>query len=366
MPRIARLMLLALAMSIPPLAASAEELPTLKVGYVFTTHHTPLLVAASLGQPQGDSGVHLKAISPRERYELVVGGQPVAVLDLVVTKSGSETATLFAQKHLDLALASVTAIMAGVDKGTPIKVLAPLQTEGMALVAPKDSPLRGWDDFVAAAKTAKEPLKVGYHSPTSAPKIVLEGALQQAGLRVTQDPNDGQAQVLLADLKETTNMIPALASHQVDAVVGPSPFPEVAVTRGVGQILVDLRDLPPAGHWHDYPCCVLAATQEATTKHPQVVAAFVELMARTNHWCNQNRAEAGALAARWIGIPEEAGRASKLVFLTGFNQSWMRGTASYLELLNRMGNFKGRLKGKQWEEAKDLLLDSSFSERVRF
>lgn len=364
MLRIAKIMLITLAILGLPLTSWAEEIPTLKVGYVFTTHHTPLLVAASQGETFNSQGVYLKMISPKERYELMVHGKPVAVLDLVVTKSGAETATLFAQKHL--ALASVTAIMAGVDKGTPIKVLAPLQTEGMALVAPKDSPLKSWDDFVAMARQAKEPVKVGYHSPTSAPKIVLEGALKQTGLRVTQDPNDGQAQVLLADLKETTNMIPALASRQVDAVVGPSPFPEVAVTRGVGKILVDLRDLPPAGHWHDYPCCVVACTLDTMSGQTQAVAAFVELMARTNQWCNQNRAEAGAISARWIGIPEEAGRASNLVFLPAFNQSWMRGTASYLDLLNGMGNFKGRLQGKKLEEVKGLLLDTSFSDQVKF
>jgi NitT/TauT family transport system substrate-binding protein len=263
-------------------------------------------------------------------------------------------------------MASVTAIMAGIDKGTPMKILGPLQTEGMGLVAPKDSALKDWDGFVAMAKAAKEPVKVGYHSPTSAPKIVLEGALKQAGLRVSEDPNDASAQVLLADLKETTNMIPALVSKQVDAVVGPSPFPEVAVARGAGKILVDLRDLPPAGQWYDYPCCVTAGSDEVIAKEPKVVGKFVEMVAKANLWCTSHKAEAGAVTAAWIGIPVEAGRASTLVFLPNFNESWMRGAAGYLDILNHMGNFKGQLKGKKLVEVKDVLFDTRFVDQVKF
>ena len=360
MRKLSSLLLLAALGLAVAVAAGAADLPVFKVGYVFTTHHTPLIVAATKAGAFKGQGVHLRSVADKERYELMSGDEPVAILDLVVAKSGSETATLFAQKHLDLAMASVTAIMAGVDQGTRVKVLSPMQTEGMALVVAKDSPLTGWDSFVAKAGQAKEPLKVGYHSPTSAPKIVLEGALRQAGLRVTEDPNDAQAQVLLADLKETTNMIPALVSRQVEAVVGPSPFPEVAVVRGVGKILVDLRDLPPAGHWHDFPCCVTAASEDVIAKHPREVGKFVELVSRTNAWCTAHQAEAGEITAAWIGIPVEAGRASTLVFLPQFNESWLRGAGEYMDILNQMGNFKGRLKGKSLAEVKDLLIDDSF------
>lgn len=360
MRKVLSLLLLAvLGLAIAP-AAGAADLPVLKVGYVFTTHHTPLIVAATKGEAFKDQGVYLREVAPKERYELMSGDQPVAILDLVVAKSGSETATLFAQKHMDLALASVTAIMAGVDKGAPIKVLCPMQTEGMAMVVAKDSPLTGWDAFVAKAQAAKEPLKVGYHSPTSAPKIVLEGALRQAGLRVTENPNDAKAQVLLADLKGTANLIPALVSNQVEAVVGPSPFPEVAVVRGAGKILVDLRDLPPAGHWHDFPCCVTAASEESIAQHPEAVGKFVELISKTNAWCTAHKAEGGEITAAWIGIPAEAGRASTMVFLSQFNESWLRGAGEYMDILNQMGNFKGRLKGKTLAEVKDVLIDDHF------
>ena len=344
---------------------SGQDVPVLKVGYIFTTHHTPLMVAASKGGEFKATDVYMHPLIPMEKYELVVDGKNMAILDLVVNKSGAETATLFAQKHIDLAMASVTAIMAGIDKGTPVKILGPLQTEGMALVMPKDSPIGGWNDLVSFVKESKQPVKIGYHSPTSAPKIVLEGALKEAGLKVTGDPNDLSANVLLVDLKDTSNMIPALNSKQVEGIVGPSPFPEVAVTKGVGRIVVDLRNLPPAGYWHDFPCCVTAARDEIIAKHPEIVQKFVEMVARTNEWCNKNKAEAGAITAEWIGVPTEVGKASSLVFLPNFNDGWMRGAGIYMDILNNMENFTGKLKDKKLEDAKPILFDLRFINKVK-
>ncbi|OPY67495.1 MAG: NMT1/THI5 like protein [Syntrophorhabdaceae bacterium PtaU1.Bin034] len=345
--------------------AGAADVPNLKVGYIFTTHHTPLMVAAQKGEAFKSMGVYLRPVVPKDKYELVANGKPIAVFQLIVAKSGAETSALFARNQLDLAMASVTAIMAGVDKGTRMKIVAPLQTEGMGLVAPKDSRLSDWNSFLGYVKNAKQPVKIGYHSPTSAPKIVLEGALRQAGIKVTEDPNDQSAQVLLADLKETTNIIPALASKQVEAIVGPSPFPEVAVSRGVGKIIVNLRDLPPSGYWHDFPCCVSVASDQAISKYPEVVEKFVELVSKTNAWCNKNRLEAGTLTADWIGLPADAAKASMLVFLPKFTQSWMQNADKYMGVLNGMGNFTGRLKGKTINEAKPLLFDMQFIDKVK-
>lgn len=341
------------------------DIPHFKVGYIFTTHHTPFMVAAQKGETLSFQGVYLKPIVARDRYELIADGKPIASFQLIVTKSGSETAALFARNQLDLAMASVTAIMSGIDKGTPIKILSPLQTEGMALVAPKDSPLTDWESFVAQVKKTERPVKIGYHSPTSAPKIVLEGALKEAGLKVTEDPNNLSAQVLLADLKGTANLTPALSSKQVDAIVGPSPFPEVAVSRGVGKIIVELRDLPPADYWHDYPCCVTAATDTVIDQYPAIVEKFVELIAKTNAWCNENRLEAGTLAAEWIGLPLDTAKTSTLVFLPQFTERWMKGAGDYLAILNGMGNFTGQLKDKKLQEVDAILFDKRFIDQVK-
>lgn len=354
-------LLCALALVLTASAALAQNLPAYKLSYIRTTHHTPFLVAATKGEEFKSFGSYLKPIIPREKYELYSGGKPIAIIDLVLSKSGSETATLFAQKQIDLAMASVTAIMAGIDKGTRMHVVAPLQTEGMALVAPNDAKFNDFASFVAFVKASKLPVKVGYHSPTSAPKILLERALKEAGLKVTEDPNDYTAKVLLADLKETSNMLPALVSRQVEAIVGPSPFPEQAVSKGAGKIAFDLRDMPPKGYWHDFPCCVVAASDDIIKNDAKVVKALVDLTLKTNAWSNTHKAEVAKISSDWIGIDLAAANASTLVFLPNFTQGWVRWAGTYMDLLDGMGNFKGSLKGKKIDEVKPLLFDFSFA-----
>jgi NitT/TauT family transport system substrate-binding protein len=133
----------------------------------------------------------------------------------------------------------------------------------------------------------------------------------------------------------------------------------------VGKIVVDLRDLPPAGYWHDFPCCVTAAREEIIAKHPEIVRKFVEMIARTNEWCDKNKSEAGALTADWIGVPPEVGKASALVFLPNFTDGWMRGAGIYMDILNKMGNFTGKLKDKKLEDAKPILFDLRFVNQVK-
>lgn len=347
---------------VPAYAADPGTLPNVRLAYIFTSHHTPLIVALARGEAFEDSGIYLKTVIPREKYLLVAEGKPMAHVDIIVNKSGSETATFFAMNRLDLGLASVTAIMAGIDQGTAIKVLSPMQSDGMALVFPKQSTVDSWDAFLEHVRGSRQPVSIGYHSPTSGPKILLEGALKEAGIRVTSNPNDHRAQVVLVDLKSTSNLGPALISGQVDGWVGPSPFPEVAVTAGTGRIVLDLRDLPPHGRWEDFPCCVIAGRDAFIREHPQVARAVLDLIHHATHWVKENREEADALTSRWIGIPLEAARLSQMTFSGTPSANWLRGTGIYLDILNQMNQFSGSLKGMSQDEVKPLLFDFALSE----
>jgi len=345
-------------------STTQQNIPTINLGYIFTNHQTPLLVSAAKGEAFKDMGVYLKPVVAKEKYELISNGKTLANINLVVTKSGSEVTTLMAQKHIDIALGSVTAFMHGVDQQTPMKVLCPIQTEGMGLVVPQDSNIQDWDTFVAYLKATKQPVKIGYHSPTSGPKIVFEGALKKANISVTQDPNNMQAEVLLVDLKSTSNLNPALTSKQVDGWVGPSPYPEVAVTEGIGKIAFELRDLPPEGYWHDFPCCVVGARQEIIDNNPEVTQAFVEVTHKASDWCNANKEEAATITAEWIGIPVEAAKVSNIIYTTNPTAKWKEGIATYIDILNEMNKFNNNFKGKKYSEIETSLMDFSFIEKV--
>ncbi len=345
-----------------PATTGDEELATLNVSYIFTNHQTPLIVAMKQGEAFKDQGTYLKEVVPKEKYELYSDGKKVCKVNIITAKSGSETATLFAQGHIDIGLASVTAVMNAIDSGTAVKILSPIQTEGMALVFPKGSNIKDWTSFENYVKSSSKPVIMGYHSPTSAPKIVFEAALFDAGLKVTQDANDTSADILLVDLKETSNFIPALISKQVEGWVGPSPFPEVAVEENVGQIVEQLRDLPPAGKWHDTPCCVVAASDKIISECPEEVEAFMRLIGLNSAWCNQNLTEAAHITADWIGISKEESEKASLKYMSAPSDSWTEGVGVYQKTLDNMGKFSGSLKGKELKDTESLLFDFQFVE----
>lgn len=342
--------------------ALAAELPVIRVGYIFTTNHTPFMAAMSLGDDLDVGGYSLHPVLPKEKYELRKNGEPIAMLDILVIKSGSETATLFAQKHLDMSLASITAIISGIDKGSPMKIVSPLVLAAGGLVVPGSNPAGTWEEFVAWVKQSKQPVRIGYHSPSSAPIIILTEALHAEGLTTSSNPNDMDAKVILVDLKGIPNMLPALAGGQVDAAVGPEPFPQTAALRGQGRMVEELRNMPPEGRWKNYPCCVVVASNEMIAANPDTVREFVAFINAASAWSNENRERASSIGAAWIGLPPELGKTSNLRFLQSFTPNWKEGAAGYMEVLNDAGYFKGRLKDKCFTDTDvaGLLIDSRF------
>lgn len=341
--------------------AASKKIPSLYMGYIFTTHHTPLMVAADRGDAFKECGAYLAPMVPKQKYKLMAAdGTPLAVINFIVSKNGSETSTLFAMNRLDLGLASSTAFMSGIDKGTKVKMLCPLHVDGLSMVFPKGSTISGYDEVAAAIKASKVPFKIGYHSPTSAPRIVFEGALREAGFTTTGNPNDIDADILMVDLKSTANLIPALVSGQVDCWVGPAPHPAVAEFRKVGHVALNSRDLPPKGQWTDFPCCALGASDSLIKSHPAVVQAITDLLAASATWCNAEKSETAQISAKWIGVPAKAVEKSSIIYTTDPTENWLKGEDVFLAMLNRMNKFRGVLKGEDLKSATPLLYDFSF------
>ncbi len=343
------------------LHAAKNKIPSLYLGYVFTTHHTPLMVAAVKGEALKESGAYLTPMVPRQKYKLIsADGSPLAVLNFIVSKSGSETSTLFAMNRLDLGLSSSTAFMSGIDKGTKMKILCPLHVDGMSMVFPADSKINGYEAISAAIKNSKTPFKIGYHSPTSAPRVVFEGALHNAGYTITGNPNDIDADILMVDLKSTANLIPALLSKQVDCWVGPAPHPAVAEYKHVGHIGLSSRDLPPKGQWTDFPCCVMGTSEQMIAEQPEVIQAMTDLMTLAARWSNTHKAQAAKISADWIGVPKEAVEKSTIIYTTDPTENWMKGEGIFLDMLNSMNKFKGSMKDTDLAAAAPVLYDFSF------
>ncbi len=341
--------------------AATKDTPRLYMSFIFTTHNTPLLVAATKGELFKDSGAYFKELVPKQKYELISkDGESLAIINLIVCKSGSEAATLFAQERLDLGLASSTAFISGIDKGTKMKILCPLHVDGMSMVFPPDSTINGWADVEKFINESAAPVKIGYHSPTSAPRIVFEGALHRAGYKITEDANDADADILLVDLKATSNLIPALVSKQVDCWVGPAPHPAVSEYKHVGHIGLNSRELPPAGEWEDFPCCVMGATDKLISTNPEVVQAMTDLMTAACNWCNENKAATASISGEWLGVPVEAIEKSTIIYTTNPSPNWLKGEGMFLSMLQNMGKLNGSLQQADLQTAIPTLFDFTY------
>ena len=340
----------------------ADEVPTINVSYIMTNHHTPLVAALKdAGNASGEEGVaYIEELTPRQRYELYDGEELVATLNLIESQSGAESATMFAQENIDIGLASSTAMLNGIDKGTNIKIVSPLQNEGIAVVFPEGSGVQGWEEFEGYVEESSDPVRLGYHSPTSAPKILIESALHEMDYTLTHDVQDQDADILLVDLKNTSNLVPSLSSGQVEAMVAPDPTPAVAEEEGVGEIAFQVRDMPPNDKWKDSPCCVTAARDEIIEEYSREMEVFMEVLDYYCEWSNDNMIEAADLTAEFMGISQEAAREAAMSYSVHPTDRWENSMEIYMDTLDDMGMFENELNDENYEDARDLMYDFSF------
>lgn len=344
-------------------AESRDSIPTINMAWDFDLHAAALLAAVSKQDSFKDSGYYLKAVVEKEQYELCkADGTKMALINTIVTKGSSETAVMMGQGEIDCCVNSSTGMMGGIDQGTDIRFLCPIHVDGISLVVDPDSPIDSWKDFMSYIKGSQVPVKVGYHSPTSAPRVLIQKVMMDAGLDVSEDPENMEADVTLVNLNGSKNLLPSLSNDLVDAWVGPSHHPEMAENEGVGKIAVKLADFPPKGQWLDFPCCVFAATDEQIEKNPEIYDAMVDLLTYSANWCQENKEEAAPVLSQIVGIPEEVVKEASIVYTTSPTKNWYTGEKLYVDMLNTLGIFEGDMKGKTYDEVKDSLFYFDFLE----
>lgn len=342
--------------------ANAEaETPILNMAWDFDLHGSILLAAVVKGEEFADSGYYLKELVNKEQYDLYKGDQLLATVNTIVTKGSSETAVMMGQKQIDMCVNSSTGMMSAKDQGTDVQIICPIHVDGISLVFPTGSGISGWNQVEAYIKASEQPVKIGYHSPTSAPRVLIQKALVDAGLVVSEDPDAQDAvDVILINLNGSKNLLPAFSSNLVDAWVAPSHYPETAEHEGIGEIALKLTEFPPEGQWYDFPCCVYAARGDIVEQYPKVIQGMADLLTYSADWCQNNRSEAAPILAEIIGIPVEVVESAQIVFTTTPTDKWMEGEALYVNMLNELGIFEGDMQGKSINDIKDELFNFSF------
>lgn len=342
---------------------SLEEIPNLKIAYILTNHQTPLMLAISKQEGLSSRRIYLKEVIEKKKYKLMEGNKPRANIDLVAAKSSSEIMTLMAQDQIDLSLASSTAFIRARDQGNPVKILSPLHTEGIRLVIGKDLEINDWEDFLSQVKTCDKSISIGYPSPTSASLILLESVLNEENIKYTKDPLERDADILLVDLEDTSNFIP-INNRQVDAWVGPSPYPELARLEDPARKILDMKDLPPRGKWNDFPCCAIGAREDTIKKHPKEIEQLLELITIAANYCEDNREETAEINSKITGLSLEAAKLSTIKYTTDPSLAWVDNMDLTYQTLRYTNSLTQDLANKTFREAREELFDFTFIEKV--
>lgn len=339
-----------------------KEIPTINLSWGNEMHTGIMYLPFIAPELFEDKSVRINPVS-EEIGELQVDGETIANIKRIVTKGGSECATMMSQDNLDIALTSSTAMMTAYDVGTELTIMSPIQCDGVAIAAKADAPYNTFLEFVEYAKKAEQPIKAGYHSAISSPRVVLEAAIKDAGLKVTEDPSNLDADVLMVDLKGVQNLVPSLSSGQVEIWAGPAPHPQNAQESGVGKIISTLNELPE-GKWKNFPCCCYSVRNEVLEKYPQVVEALGEVISYTCDYANNNQEVVGEMLADIVGVEKDILPKSLIVYSTLPDEIFENGMNIYYDAMKDMGKFTGKLAENDFESAKETLFNFEIMNRV--
>jgi NitT/TauT family transport system substrate-binding protein len=341
---------------------SSGEIPEISVAWGKDLHTANPHMAFEKPELFENNPVHLRPISD-SKLEMVKDGEVIAIVNFVLGGSGSENVTLMSQGHLDVAYSSSTAFMTGIDQGLDCSILCPIQSGGVSIVADVNAEYDTFEELIEYAKNAEKPILAGYHSAVSSPRIVLEYALKEAGLKVAEDTSDFEADVIMIDLKGLNNLIPSLSSGQVELWAGPIPYPQNAEAQGVGKIIATLDELP-GGKWVDFPCCTVNVHNDLIKNHPEVVQALIEITTDIHNFAQNEREKTADILAGFVGLDVEILKNNDTTYSTAISENFKNGMRIYYEAMTEMGKFSGEFLGKDFDEVKDRVFDFSFRENI--
>ncbi len=346
-----------------PDKADITEIPTLSVAYGNDLHCCLLNVAMKDVEAFADKTMRINPVS-ESQFELIKDDKAIARFNIITGKTGAECATMMGQGHLDFCFCSNSAMQSAYDVGTDVKILSPLQGGGVSIVMGPDASFYGYDALKKYIEDSPTPFKFGYPSAISGPRILCESMFKDAGFKVTEDPGDMSADVLMVDLKGFQNLLGSIRSGAVDAWAGTSPAQENAVAQEMGKIVLKLEDFPPQGQWTNFPCCVLAGTTKAVEEYPEVAEALVSVVVDCIDYANANREKFAEINSALIGVEKDVILASNIVYTSEPSQEWVDGIEKYFNAIKTLGKFTDRLKDANYNTVKNELFEFSFVEKA--
>ena len=347
--------------------AKTAETATIRVGHVGHDHHAALFVAFdNAAEYAKESGISVNVINDRKFYELFDKGEKVADVEIVKVGGGSKMPTALAQNVIEVGFGGVAPVLASVDSGAPVKLISPLHYKGDMFVVRPDFEARSWEEFVAIARAAKKPLRIGYKSPVAVAKLVFEESLKHEEITFGGDLLQTDLQVQMVNVKGGGKLNVSLGSGLIEGYAGNNPFPAIAVEKGIGRIICDLEDLPP-GTFRNHPCCCIAANTKALEGKSEAIVNLLMLFLQANETINSDLEKTIASTIRWIGTSESVERMS--IPTSGYSMEpsaqWHQTMGKWIEAMNGLGIFRGKLEGLESEKVPQAAYDLSLLEKAR-
>ena len=340
---------------------------TIKLGHVGHDHHTALFVALdNASEYAEESKVGVKVIEDRKFYELYDESRKVADVEIVKVGGGSKMPTALAQNVIEIGFGGVAPVLASVDSGAPVKLISPLHYKGDMFVVRPDFEAKSWEEFVAIAKAVEKPLRIGYKNPVAVAKLIFEEALKHEDITFGGDLSQADLQVQMVNVNGGSKLNVSLGSGLIDGYAGNNPFPAIAVEKGIGRIICDLEELPP-GTFRNHPCCCIAANTNILQEKSKAIVNLLVLFLQANETINSDLEKTIASTIRWIGTSESVERMS--IPTSGYSMEpsaqWHQTMGKWIEAMNGLGIFRGRLEGLKSEEVPQVAYDLSLLEKAR-
>lgn len=369
MLRILLMLSLLTSLLLPGCNSEPEVLPLIRLGHAPHDHHAALYIITQLPEYfRQQGGLHLEEIEFKQRYRLIAQGRAIAEIDVQPSTGGGQLIRKLHEKQLDVVLGGVPAMIKQIDAGSDLKMVAPLMSEGAALVMGKDCSATDWSSFVAMAKSSEQPLRIGYKIETSVQNLIFEQALRAEQIPFSREEIIGDAKVIVVNLHGAQNLIPALENDLIDGFVIMQPFAALAEYQQVGKMVAKLCDLPPEQQWAGHPCCAVAANGVVLKRQRELLTKLVTLLLRGNRYLQQHPEDSAVLVARWLEKPVEVERLSlpTIKYLVDFPGTWHRGVDSWVLTMGKQGRLQGTLRSAvQDGTAKELLYDMAIYDRAR-
>lgn len=357
-----------LSPSILPLKKAFAGVETVNFAYILSDHHAPLMVTAKNWELfQEKFNTYLKPVTEGRFYDFYSNGVKLAQIKIIPTKKGPDVEKLVAQGSVDMAISGTQAILMSVDKGVDTRIVSPLQTAGNVFVLKKELPMNTWDEFVRSVKGRRQQFKIGMPGPHTVAAIIFRSALDYEGVSYTEDAADKKADILFINMKGHGNLVAALTHGITQGIIGAQPFPAVTIDRGIGKLVLNLQDVPPAKRWQGHACCSVEATTKFLKNQPQLSTKLMELLAIGVMLTNTDKALTAKSCAAWLGVEQSVENVAMktLNYSTVPTIQWKNSVYTYVETMDRMGMFNGKLKGKRKLEIDPVAFDFKTIEKAK-